>query len=82
MSTEARALAHFVCVLVATLATLCFVVTFVVGMEGEATFAAVVVALALGGAIWAHHLEHEHNRRIREQRSATWGRRDREAGLS
>lgn len=27
----------------------------------------VVVALALGGAIWAHHLEHEHARRTRER---------------
>ena len=77
-----RAAVHFRCIIVATLATLCFVVTFVLGMDGPATVAAVVVALALGGAIWAHHLEHEHNRRIREQRSATWGRRDREAGLS
>lgn len=67
MTSEARALAHFLCILVAALATLCFVVTFVVGMEGEATFAAVVVALALGGAIWAHHLEHEHARRTRER---------------
>jgi hypothetical protein len=82
VTSELRALVHFLCILVATLATFCFAFTFVVGMEGEAEFAAVVVALALGGAIWMHHLEAEHDRRIREQHSATWGRRDREAGLS
>lgn len=62
-----RAAVHFRCVIVATLATLCFFVTFVLGMDGPATVAAVVVALALGGAIWAHHLEHEHARRTRER---------------
>lgn len=62
-----RAAVHFRCVIVATLATLCFVVTFVLGMEGEAEFAAAIAALALGGAIWAHHLEHEHERRTRER---------------
>lgn len=62
-----RAAVHFRCIIVATLATLCFVVTFVLGMDGPATCAAVVVALALGGAIWAHHLEHEHERRTRER---------------
>lgn len=82
MTSELRALIHFLCILVATLATFCFAFTFVVGMEGGAEFAAVVVALALSGAIWAHHIEAERDRRIREQRSATWGRRDREAELS
>lgn len=62
-----RAAVHFRCVIVATLATLCFVVTFVLGMDGPATVAAVVVALALSGAIWAHHLEHEHERHTRER---------------
>lgn len=81
MTSELRALAHFLCILVATLATFCFFVTFVLGMEGEAEFAAAIAALALGGAIWMHHWEAEVDRRIREQHSATWGRRDREAGL-
>lgn len=62
-----RAAVHFRCIILATLATLCFVVTFFLGMDGPATCAAVVVALALGGAIWAHHLEHEHERRTRER---------------
>lgn len=78
--SDFRVAAHFVCVVVALGATVLFAVAFLAGMWATAQSCAVITVFALGGAVWARHLEDEADRRLREQRGVVWERRDREAG--
>ncbi|RFZ15065.1 hypothetical protein VIMS_02495 [Mycobacterium marinum] len=57
------------------------VVAFLGGRETDCYTEVIVAILALGGVFALDYLEVERDRRIRDERSRTWARRDKETGL-